>query len=123
MGKTKWIVGMIALVAIALGMAGCSSEKKAADKSFVYAMQADARNLDPHMSTDAPSAAATSKKVYEGLVTIDNDHKLVALLATEWKQIDPLTLEMTLRKGVKFHDGTDFNAEAVKINFVVIFLQ
>ena len=117
MGKTKWIVGMIVLVAIALGMAGCSSEKKATDKSFVYAMQADARNLDPHMSTDAPSSAATSKKVYEGLVTIDKDNKLVPLLATEWKQIDPLTLEITLRKGVKFHDGTDFNAEAVKINF------
>ena len=35
-------------------------------------------------------------------------------LATSWKLIDPNTLEFVLRKGVKFHDGKEFNAEDVK---------
>jgi peptide/nickel transport system substrate-binding protein len=35
-------------------------------------------------------------------------------LATSWKLVDPSTLEFTLRKGVKFHDGKEFNAEDVK---------
>lgn len=38
-------------------------------------------------------------------------------LATSWKLIDKYTLEYTLRKGVKFHDGKDFDAEDVKATF------
>ena len=39
-------------------------------------------------------------------------------LATEWAYTDPQTLELTLREGVTFHDGTPFDAAAVKVNLV-----
>ncbi len=99
-------------------ISGCSnfSGESQKEKSFVFAVQADARTLDPQMSTDATSTNATSRKIYENLITIGKSNKIEPMLATEWKQIDPLTWEFTLRKGVKFHDGSDLNAEAVKIS-------
>src|SRR4051812_1660665 len=38
-------------------------------------------------------------------------------LALTWKNIDPLTWELTLRKGVKFHNGEPFNAAVVKFSY------
>ena len=53
----------------------------------------------------------------ETLFRFDEKADLVPLLATGWKA-DPRarTITLTLRKGVKFHDGTDFNAKACKWN-------
>ena len=42
---------------------------------------------------------------------VSNDYK--PLLAETWTWLDPTTLELTLRKGVKFHDGRDFGAQDV----------
>lgn len=97
-------------------LSGCAKETTS-EKPFIYAVQADARTLDPQMSTDATSNNAVERKVYETLITIDQNNKVIPALATEWKQIDALTWEFTLRKGVKFHDGTDFNGAAVKASF------
>lgn len=42
-------------------------------------------------------------------------NELEPLLATEWSQVDPTTWEFKLREGVTFQDGTEFNADAVKV--------
>jgi peptide/nickel transport system substrate-binding protein len=55
--------------------------------------------------------------VFEHLVEIDKDGKLVPRLATGWRWLDDRTLEMTLRQGVKFHNGEVFDAEIVKLNW------
>jgi peptide/nickel transport system substrate-binding protein len=41
-------------------------------------------------------------------------------LAEKWEIVDPTTITFTLRQGVKFHDGTDFDAESVKWNYTRI---
>lgn len=54
--------------------------------------------------------------VYDRLIRYNEDGKLEPMLATQWKFTDPMTLEMTLREGVLFHDGAEFNASAVVKN-------
>jgi peptide/nickel transport system substrate-binding protein len=50
---------------------------------------------------------------YEGLTQVANDLQIEPLLATSWEQTDPNTWVLQLRKGVKFQDGSPFNAKAV----------
>src|SRR6266700_5529992 len=54
--------------------------------------------------------------LYDSLLGIDAKLAFVPELATDWKYTDPQTVVLTLRQGVKFQDGTDFDATAVKVN-------
>lgn len=53
-------------------------------------------------------------QINETLVFPDDKMKPVPLLAESWERVDELTWKFNLRKGVNFHDGTPFNAKAVK---------
>jgi ABC-type transport system substrate-binding protein/mono/diheme cytochrome c family protein len=55
--------------------------------------------------------------VFDRLVELDAEGKLVPRLATGWRWLDDLTLEVTLRQGVKFHNGEDFDAAIAKLNW------
>jgi len=81
------------------------------------ALNADPPKLDPHQST-ALVDRQVFQSLFDKLVDFDKDLKLVPMLAEKWDiSTDGLTYTFTLRKGVKFHDGTEFNADAVKYNF------
>lgn len=80
-------------------------------------MQSDVTSVDPHFTTDVASANILYQKVYEQLVTFDEDMDIVPSLAKEWDQLDDVTWEFVLNEDVSFHDGTPFNAEAVKATF------
>jgi len=60
--------------------------------------------------------------IFEGLVDYDENLKIIPVLAERWEILDNGTAYVFhLRKNVKFHDGADFNAQAVKKNFDYLF--
>ena len=66
---------------------------------------------------DSPNQwAYMTFNIFEHLLEIDRDGNLVPGLATGWRWLDDRTLEVSLRKGVKFHDGSPFDAEIAKLN-------
>ncbi|MED1793040.1 glutathione ABC transporter substrate-binding protein [Brevibacillus nitrificans] len=91
-----------------------SEASASAQKTLIIARQSDANNLDPHFISAINAASVVHHKVYEGLIQRDESMEFKPMLATEWKQVDDVTWEFKLRQDVKFHDGTPFNAEAVK---------
>lgn len=93
------------------------SSGSAEDKTITYAQGADPRGLDPQIVDDGESAKVTNQ-IYEGLLTYaDDSTEVKPCLAKDWKISDNgLEYTFNLQEGVKFHDGTDFNAEAVKFN-------
>ena len=70
-------------------------------------------NLDPTMNLSS-IRAAVGVSMFDSLVGRDADNRLVAQLAESWKLVDDTTWQFALRKGVVFHDGEPFNAEAVR---------
>jgi ABC-type transport system substrate-binding protein len=55
--------------------------------------------------------------VFEHLIELDPEGRLVPRLATGWQWLDERTLEVTLRHGVTFHNGEKFDADIVKLNW------
>ena len=78
-------------------------------------INSDVQNLDPMPSTLLVDRQMLYN-VYDSLVAIDKDLKIVPSLAESWQTPDPKTYIFKLRQGVKYHDGTDFNADSVKWN-------
>ncbi|GHI00661.1 glutathione ABC transporter substrate-binding protein [Neobacillus kokaensis] len=73
-------------------------------------------SMDPHDTNDTLSYSA-QKTMLEGLVGFDKDMKVIPVLAESFTASDDAKeFTFKLRKGIKFHDGTPFNAEAVKAN-------
>ena len=86
--------------------------------TLVFAQAQDAVTLDPHDAVDGFSVNNTSN-VFDTLVRFRADTTQVEpSLAESWTaSADGLVWTFKLRKGVKFHDGTRLDAEAVKFNY------
>src|SRR5450759_2931804 len=132
-GKKGWnmkkSVRLLSLVLVAAlcvaALAGCTAPAATTTKTaapatvdtFTYAQGADPRGLDPALVDDGESSKVIVN-IYEGLLKYAPDStKVEPSLAESWKiSADGLSYTFKLKKGVKFHDGTDFNADAVKFN-------
>lgn len=86
--------------------------------TFVFGTAGDPVKLDPAVVTDGQSFK-TIDQVYDTLIAFDGSTtELKPALARNWDvSADGLTYTMKLRQGVRFHDGTAFDATAVKWNF------
>lgn len=73
---------------------------------------ADVTSMDPHFLNLQPNVNV-SWHVFDALTHVNEDARLIPGLATSWRALDATTWEFKLRRGVKFHDGTDLTAEDV----------
>lgn len=114
----RTIVPALASLAIATGMPALAS----AGGTVVWGLPVGVSVLDPHVSCGW-MAKFVDYQMFEGLVEADLTRteaptQLKGQLAESWDvSEDGLVYTFHLRQGVRFHDGTPFNADAVKFNF------
>ncbi|YBV94384.1 ABC transporter substrate-binding protein (plasmid) [Phyllobacteriaceae bacterium JZ32] len=96
------LLGTIAIPAIAA----------AQETPLSIGMSTTPTTLDPHEDSSAPNNA-TSRHIWDSLINLTGRSANAPELATQWKAVDPTHWEFKLREGVKFHDGSDFNADDV----------
>ncbi|MGV1830941.1 glutathione ABC transporter substrate-binding protein GsiB [Agrobacterium vitis] len=107
----------LASATVLAGILTISAGQAFAAGSVVLALNTQAETLDPY-NTNTTLTTAVTKSFYEGLFGFDKDLKVQPVLATSYTVSDDgLVYTIKLRDGVKFQDGTDFNADAVKVNF------
>jgi peptide/nickel transport system substrate-binding protein len=98
------------LAAFAFALTLWAPPLHAADISI--ALGADVTSIDPHFHNLTPNNNVANH-VFETLVAKDARGRLAPALAESWRAVDDVTWEFKLRKGVKFHDGSDFTAADV----------
>ena len=84
----------------------------AAAANLTIGLSTDITSTDPHYHNLTPNNNIASH-LYGYLIERNEKSQPMPGLAAEWRAIDPLTWEFMLRKGVKFHDGSDFTAADV----------
>lgn len=113
----KTIAILLALVMTVSLLAGCSKSGggSGGEKTLTVALTAAPTHLDPHPQASTDSYRVVTQ-IYDRLVELDADMKLVPVLAESWDIKDETTTVFHLRKGVKFHDGNEMTAEDVKFS-------
>jgi len=102
------------LLPILIGAVLLSSAAFAQDKDVTIVLQEEPFSVEPCDANTSIIGKVLKQNIVETLVDKDAvSGELVPRLATSWEQIDPLTWRFHLREGVTFHDGADFDADAV----------
>ncbi|AKL96326.1 ABC-type dipeptide transport system, periplasmic component [Clostridium aceticum] len=123
--KFKQGVGLLIILAIVFLAVGCSSNSNndvdtsseviTSEQVLTIGMDKNTATLDVLKAPD-PLVWFPGHHINETLVYPGHDMKPKALLAESWERIDEVAWRFKLRQGVSFHDGTAFNAEAVKFS-------
>ncbi len=91
-----------------------ATEAHARDAELIISQKADVETFDPSQSNNTTTHNVTIN-VFDTLIRLSDDGRdFVGELAESWKVVDPTTWQFRLRRGVKFHNGEDLNAAAVK---------
>lgn len=107
------VISMIILLALSL----VATAESPPEQRLIVGNVTDPTTLDPHHVADVYTATIM-EHMAETLVKLLPGGEIVPLLAEKW-EVSPCVTQftLTLRQGIKFHDGEPLNAEAVKLNF------
>jgi peptide/nickel transport system substrate-binding protein len=119
----RFLSPLIAMAAVGLLLVGCTTtaaprgSAPVSGGTLVYATgDAEPTCLDPHVGGNYPQALVATQYL-ESLVSKNKAGNIIPWLATKWTEsANGLSWDFTLRKNVKFTDGTPLNAEAVAAN-------
>jgi peptide/nickel transport system substrate-binding protein len=101
------------LNALAAALAVALAVSPAEARPLKWARTGDALTLDPHAQNEGPTHTLLHQ-IYEPLLIRDHTGKIHPTLAASWRITDdPTVWEFKLRQGVKFHNGSPFNADDV----------
>ncbi|WP_285749518.1 ABC transporter substrate-binding protein [Lentzea sp. NBRC 105346] len=123
--RRRWIAVIGMTGAAALALSACAQSERGTDSgsgkvggTFTFGAAGAPKLFDPFYATDGETFRV-SRQMYEGLVGFKpGTAEVEPALATKWESSsDGKTWTFTLKEGVKFHDDTPFNAEAVCFNF------
>ncbi|CAN5212031.1 ABC transporter substrate-binding protein [soil metagenome] len=125
--RRKRLAAVASAVVAILAVSACAESERAdtddgdpaaSGGTMVFGAAGDPKVLDPAFASDGETFRVL-RQIYEGLLTSEEGSaELAPALAESFEPSeDGLTYTFELREGVLFHDGTDFNAEAVCINF------
>src|SRR5688572_3556549 len=98
--------------------AGRPTASHAQSRPVIVALEDLPRRLDP-LRVQLNPGYRVMYNMYDTLIAVDYraNGKLVPGLATSWRRIDPKTIELTLRSGVLFHDGSTMTMDDVLFTF------
>ena len=102
-------------LALSLVLVMSATALAAPEGKIVIAQGVDPTTLDPQWHEETP-AYNVLLNIYDTLLFRDKDLKIIPWLAESWRLVNPTTWEFKLRKGVKFHNGEEVDAEAVKFS-------
>jgi peptide/nickel transport system substrate-binding protein len=102
------------ILLIMIFLSGCTGERVKTNE-IVIAQGVDATTLDPHMHNETTSANVTAQ-IFDSLFVRAKDMNLEPCLAESIEMIDPLTWEIILKQGIRFHNGELFDAEAARFS-------
>lgn len=142
--RTRWVPLFAATLLAALFVGGCSAPQSpqpaggapAAGQAqpagqpkrggyLKHMLPYSATSMNPYVTDNSTAALFLSRHVWESLFDIEYkggtdwriDNKVIPALGETWKQVDPTTYTVNLRRGVKFNNGMDFNADDVVYSF------
>jgi peptide/nickel transport system substrate-binding protein len=110
-GKMRVARSVILSLGLIFGAATAASAQE-----LRIGLSAEPSSIDPHFHALTPNNALLSH-IFERLVEPDEKGGMKPGLAESWKAINDTTWEIKLRKGVKWHDGSDFTADDVLFSF------
>jgi peptide/nickel transport system substrate-binding protein len=93
-------------------LSGMSLAAAAAGANLAIGLSADVTSLDPHFLAAQPNLTV-GRHIFDSLTDVDERARIIPGLAVSWQALDATTWEFKLRRGVKFHDGSELTAHDV----------
>lgn len=121
--RRRWAIWAVGATVLALALAAAPACRSAPPRdTLTVLITSDPTSLDPNREIDLVTDSVLFN-AFEPLVGFDSDLHARPILAESWEHPTPERWRFRLRKGVRFHDGSPFDAEAVRASLMALKAQ